>query len=199
MNCNVYNKKPFKSQIEPLNKQGFEYINPKAISNSYATDFYNYENGYLSYDPRLISAFHNGQRMVLDSPPIDNSIKLCQVYTDPTLSNYGKKYNSYADVNTGDILYYIDKSREDTMYEPLFENPARVQGVMYQDPMGTVYPEYKRVPVKNNNVMSTKNRRYSYGLSAIDDINEFREDIIHLQMRRADRKRYEPRYTGDIN
>jgi hypothetical protein len=206
--CN--NRLTFKNQNEPANKIGYEYLNPYATSKSLASDFYKVDCGkdptmgncsttlYSSTDPRLISAAHNGQILSLDSPPIDESIKLSEVYTDPRLKYYGQKYNNYSDINAGQITYYVDKSIEDTLFQPLFENPSNVTGKIYKDPMSSVYPEYHRTPIKNNNVLKTKNRIYTNGLSWLDDSNETREDIMHLQMRQHDRSRYEPRWTGDV-
>ena len=115
------NKLFFKNQIEPNNKNGSTFLNPTNISKSYASDFYaidcskspigNFNGiGYSSTDPRLISSMHNGQVLVLDKPPIDENIKLKNVYTDPRLKYYGQKYNDYRDINSGQILYYVYNS-----------------------------------------------------------------------------------------
>ena len=217
-NCNFSpyfeckNTYEFKNQIEPLNKTGYDYLNPQVITNSYAKDFYPvdcektqiggncHDTVYTSFDPRLVSGAHNGQKLFLDTPPLDDSIKLADIYTDPNLKNYGKSiYKNYSDIKNGQIMYYIDKSIEDSLFQPNFENPANVRGNIYKDPMGSTYPEYKRYPLIDNNFLHTKNRKYRYGLSSIDDSNEFREDIIHLQMRPQDRRRYEPRWTGNTS
>jgi hypothetical protein len=199
------NRLKFKEQIEPLNDKGYTFLNPESVSKAYAPDFYKIDcsdvpqgYAYTSTDPRLISIMHNGQVLPLDRPPTDESIKLKDIYTDPKMNYYGKRYNEYQDINVGQILYYIDKSIEDDLFQPVFENPSEVQGTIYKDPMGATYPEYARTPIKNNNVLKTKNRTYTYGLSSIDDINEFREDIIHKQMRVNDRSRYSSRYSGNI-
>ena len=193
------NKLSFKKQIEPSNKSGYEFINPKVISNAYASDFQKSDtNKYLSNDPRLISGAHNGQILELDRPPTDHHIKLQDIYTDPTMINYGRQYSNYSDIKAGDILYYTDKSIEDDLFYPLFENPANVEGVLYKDQMaGIAYPEYNRCHVYNPHLLKTKNRKFRYGLSSLNDTNEFREDLMHLQMRTQDRKRYVPRWTGD--
>ena len=142
---------------------------------------------------------HNGQSLVLDVPPTDEDIKMKDIYTDPRLNYFGQRYNNYSDINAGQILYYVDRNIEDSLFQPLFENPAEVDGKLYKDPMaGIAYPEYNRTPIFNTNVLKTRNRTYTHGLSSIDDINEFREDIIHKQMRVNDRQRYTTRYTGNI-
>lgn len=200
----------FKNQIEPLDKIGYNIINPEAIQNLYANDFYEIEckrdemndscpkKVYTSPDPRLISIYHGGQKLALDRPPLDPNIKLKDIYTDKSNKNYKNIYKDYADIKGGQIMYYIDKSIEDDLFQPVFENASNVTGQIYKDPMGGTYPEYERVPIKNNNVLNTRNRTYEYGLSSINDQNEFREDIIHLQMRPEDRRRYSTRWTGNI-
>jgi len=188
----------FKTQVEPTNKKGYEFINPENISNAYATDFYKHKDIYKSNDPRLISGAHNGQVLELDRPPTSHNVKLRDIYIDPNMANFGKQhYSNYEDIKAGDILYYNDKSIEDALFYPIFENPAIIEGKLYKDPMsGIAYPEYDRIPIYNNNVLKTKNRKYRYGLSYINDTNEFREDIIHLQNRPQDSKRYMPRWSG---
>ena len=190
----------FKTQVEPANKKGYEFINPENISNAYATDFHKHKDIYKSNDPRLISGAHNGQVLELDRPPTDHHIKLCDIYSDPNMVNFGKQhYYNYEDIKAGDILYYNDKSIEDSLFHPVFENPAIIESKLYKDPMsGIAYPEYVRTPILNDNLLKTKNRKYRYGSSYINDTNEFREDIIHLQMRPQDRTRYMPRWAGEL-
>ena len=141
------NKKLFKAQIEPRNLNKYEFLNPYAISKSYDKNFvgvkgsdtksYN-DTVYTSNDPRLVSATHSGQILALDKPPINESIELDKIYTDPKMKYYGQKYNSYGDINAGQILYYIDKSIEDTLYQPLFENNARISDNALLFPMNNI-------------------------------------------------------------
>jgi hypothetical protein len=97
-----YYTKQFKDQIEPRNMTGFIDLNPTCVQKNYDKSFekveYNNQflNGekkvvYASTDPRLVSASHNGQILALDRPAIDGSIKLADIYTDPSLKYYGKK------------------------------------------------------------------------------------------------------------
>ena len=128
---------------------------------------------------------------------MDSNIRLCEIYNDG-LRNYGQKYKNYSSIKEGDIMYYYDKSIENSLFNPIFENPANVESQLYKDPMASIaYPEYIRNPIYKSNLLKTKNRDYRYNLSAIDDQNEFREDIIHLQMRPQDRTKYSARWTGD--
>lgn len=200
-----YDRKVFKKQIEPRNIEGFVNLNPDAIRNQYDKSFskINCQNTgatfYGSSDPRLVSSFHNGQFLPLDKPPINGGqIKLADIYTDPTLQNYGKQYSSYMDVNAGDIVYYIDKSIQDAFYKPVYENNAYDTGVLYKDPMGSMKPQYLRQPVIGNNVLNTKRENYQHGLSWMEDSNEQREDIIARQQLKNNQQKYSARWTGNI-
>jgi hypothetical protein len=200
-----YDKKIFKHQIEPRNIHGFVNLNPDAIREQYDKSFSKVmcENTkqvvYTSSDPRLISSTHGGQVLGLDKPPINGGqIKLADIYTDPTLQNYGKQYSSYMDVNAGDIVYYIDKSIQDAFYKPVYENNAYDTGVLYKDPMGAMKPQYERQPILGNNVLNTKRENYQYGLSWLSDSIEQREDLISKQQLKNNQQKYSARWTGNI-
>lgn len=194
-----------KQQIEPMYQSGFSYLNPTCISNAYARDFFGVScpsntpstcsKGYTSSDPRLISSMHQGQTLILDRPPTDQSMLLKDIYIDPHMREYGKKYSGYSDIKAGDIMYYIDKERQNALSSPNFTIPANVETSLYSNPMNGVWPIYERQPIFDNNVLDTKNRTYFTGLSSLDDSTEFRESLMNLQMRKQNRKRYEPRWS----
>jgi hypothetical protein len=202
-NCD--NQIVFKSQIEPSNKQGYNYINPEAVTNSYDKTFQavpaNYtgfnNTVFVSNDPRLISGAHNGQILALDRPPMNAKIELDQIYLDPLMKEYGKKYNDYSDVKAGQIVYYIDKSIEDANYLPVYTNNAYVKGVMYKDPMDGMNPQYIRTPVIKTDLLDTKNNKTNQ-LSWIRDSLESREDLINLQQQKYNKQKYSSRWTGNL-
>ena len=200
-------KKLFKNQIEPKNLNGYTYINPYTISKSYDKNFQVIDDPtankdgkvYISNDPRLISATHFGQMLELDRPPINEDVKLDEIYTNPNMKYYGQTYNSYSDINAGQIMYYIDKSIQDAEFEPIFTNNSVVKGTMFKDPMGAMKPQYNRTSIINTNLLDTKHNNYKdVGLSWIRDSQESREDLLALQMRKHNEQRYEPRWTGNI-
>ena len=150
----------FSQSIQPLPKSGFKNLNPQVLTDNFSEDFTQINcpptkscstPQFYSPDPRLISASHNGQILTLDSPPIEFSMKLNDIPKDENLDNYGQNYKSYADVNAGQIMYYINKSREDPYYNPLFVSSAKVDGYLYQDPMGALKPQYARTQLRNDN------------------------------------------------
>jgi hypothetical protein len=201
------NKRLFKTQIEPRNLNKYEFLNPNTISKSYdksftglkgsATRSYN-NTVYTTNDPRLMSPNFGGEIMALDKPPINESIELDKIYTDPTMKYYGQQYNSYKDINAGQILYYIDKSIEDSLFDPLFVNNANVEGVVYKDPMGSMKPQYLRTPIKNQNLLETRHNNNHGELTWVRDSQETREDLMATQMSTINRQKYSSRWTGNL-
>ena len=202
---NCYNNRVFDQNIEPrLQPNEYTNLNPKAIDNLYDTSFKKIEcdinegcgkTVYISTDPRLISTSHSGQVLALDVPPLNGKVKLSEVYTDPRLQNYGRRYTSYEDVNAGQIEYYIDKHFDDAFYTPVYENPSFATSSILIDPMGSIKPQYNRVPVKNNNVMDTKRDNFDHKLSSLQDSNEHREDLMARQQRKNNQQNYQLRWV----
>jgi hypothetical protein len=188
-------------------KEGLNLINPQAYQEQYSTKFdqVDCDTGcgdacgvkptYASWDPRLYSAVHN-QYITLDRPPLESDVPLDQVY-DKKLKRYGQGYKTYADVNAGNVLYYVDKSREDPYYSPLFAQPARVATVVYKDPMGAMKPEYPRIVPNTKLIGDTDCDNEGYCLSWIRDSQKHREDILASQMAKINQRRWEPRWSNN--
>lgn len=214
-NCNTpemlscYNiTPPFLDTIGPQNQGGYKYLNPNVYESKYATD----SNAitcpnnqgcpklqFASGDPRLVSASHSGQILTLDRPPIETQPLLSSLSTDKTLDKYGQNYRTYNDVNAGHVMYYVDKSRVDAFSGPVFTVPAQTVGYLYQDPMGSITPEYNRIPLKCANHINTMRSKYNGGLSWIEDSQEQREDLISKQMFRINQERWDPRWETKSN
>lgn len=188
-----YNSVPFRSDIEPLHNNGIKLINPEVIQSKYSPDFQKIEcrgeTQYASHDPRLFYAPY-AQTLTLDRPPLDNTSNL----SDKSLTNYGQHYNGYKDINAGQIVYYINKERQEPFFSPLYTTPAYTYGNLYQDPMGSIKPEYNRVPLKYNNPLDTHKQTYDGELSWIQDSTSHREDMLSKQMARTNQQRYESRW-----
>lgn len=201
--CHDY--KPFRFDIEPRKEKGYVTINPSVINNKYANDFTRIEclgkqgfpkEQYTSTDPRLISVPHSGQVLVLDNPPIDSTTKLTDISSDKSLDGYGQHYQSYSDINGGQIMYYINKEQQDPFFSPNFTTSARMYGTMYKDPMGALKPQYDREPLKYNNPLDTQNGNYDGCLSFIQDTMNHRQDLMSRQLRKRNQERWEPRWQG---
>lgn len=158
-------------------------LNPQVINQGYANDFVKVGNAYTSYDPRLISAFHNGQRLMLNTIPADQSIKMKDIYTNPYAPNFqARTYNNYKNVAAGDITYYVDSSVDVPLFAPVYTKTAIISVDDYVDPMGTPKTHYIRTPLTRDNPITNRAKQYySTGLSFLEDTNEFREDLMNRQ------------------
>ena len=201
-----YSNNPFKVQPEPVTKYGHIILNPdvtckdkfdktfEEISVKNCPSSACIGTTYSSSDPRLYNK--NGSRLQLDTPPLNASVKLSSLTTDKSLNHYGQGYKSYSDINSGQILYYISKDREDTFYKPLFSREATAVGTLYKDPMGSIKPHYDRIPVEQYNTTKLCGESDKYCLSFMKDTQFHREDILSRQMSKQNSQRYEPRWTN---
>lgn len=197
---------PFRQNIEPKgvvypdDNSREVYLNP--IQN-YSKDFkqitVNTKDGpetqYTSSDPRLKSAIRGGRIYPLNAPPVSSSTSAVEILDDTSLDNYGQNYKGYSDTK-GDIKYYINKRLEDPFNYPNFSTSATVTGNVFVDPMGSIKPEYNRVPLKISRHVGPDRANYEGGLSWMEDSSNFRQDIMALQMRRTLQESYEPRWYG---
>lgn len=206
--CNP--RRLFKVQQEPHNKSGRILLNNSVISQEKHDPTFEAINvkdcpssscvgtTYLNSDPRLYNAAA-ATWLQLDRPPLNASTKLNTLNKNKSLDYYGQNYKSYADINAGQYLYYIDKDREDVLYPPLFSKKATVVGTMYKDPMGAMKPQYDRIPNEQQDHAILNNPcdvTGGYCLSYMKDTQAHREDLLSLQMRKRNEQRYAPRWTN---
>ena len=119
-------------------------------------------------DPRLISAAHSGERLLLDAPVRNGNVSMKNVYDER--SGYGMNYDNFGQIRGGDILYYYDSDIGIPFIDPLFENgPFKKEN--YIDPMGTYKPHFYR---DSNNVCGK-------GLTWLRDSQYQRADIMARQ------------------
>lgn len=201
-----YDRTPISYNIEPTDEKGYFNLNPQAISEKYSHDFQKVKcdgkqscpiTQYASKDPRLVSVSHSGQVQTLDKPPIQSDIPLDKIAHDESLNRYGQRYNTYSDINAGQIMYYVDKSIADPFFLPVFATSAGVQGTLYRDPMGAFKPQYDREPLKCNDRLNTQKTSYDGCLSWIQDSQEYRENLVASQMRKMNEQRWTPRWNSN--
>jgi hypothetical protein len=201
-----YDTLPFGTDVEPSDKQGFAKINNELeeqhLDRSYHQIQYAKkgdacEIAFTSDDPRLIDV-PRAQRVALNSPPFNSGMNLTKIYTDPRMGEYGKHYRSYRDINTGDIVYYVDKSIEDPFFNPNFVTSAQMKATLYRDPMGEIKPQFERYPLKPDNHLNTTKCEYDGGLSWISDSQEFRQDLMSYQMRKHNEQRWSSMWTSTV-
>lgn len=191
---NCGNALVFRQDIQPRHQVGYHTLNPQVVQEKFTPGFYKApcnKEVYLSNDPRLISVAHGGAVLHLDRPPLDSNIQLSELNTEPALNNYGRGYMTYADINAGDIEYYIDKSVRDPFYQPVFNTPAHVTSVLFRDPMGVYKPHYERIPMSYKNPVTDPKNHFDGSLSFIDDSQAYRQDLMARQMAIRNQQRWQ--------
>ena len=200
-NCKVpnsldcVNTLTFRQNNQPTDQKGYYFLNPAAYTNKLATDFIEKGGQFMSTDPRLIDA-PLAQTLTLDTVPMDSSMKLCSIYTDPRLCNYGKGYKTYSDITAGQILYYVDESISDAYFSPNFVSTASIDSYVYQDPMSSLKPRYDRYPLTCDNKVLNIKDKFKYCLSSMEDTTNFREDIMSKQMSKRNEQSWTARWAG---
>jgi hypothetical protein len=193
-NINSNSNNIFKYQQELINKNGKTLLNPNILHKH--DPYFNFNknrNTYSNSDPRLHHVMSNTS-LELDIPPLTSATKLNTLLTDNTLNCYGQGYKSYNDINSGSILYYIQKDTENILFKPLYTTQTDVIGSLYTDPMGSIKPQWDRVYDKNYNPII--NNKSDVCSTFLRDSQFHREDLLSLQMRKINQQRYAPRYTN---
>lgn len=153
-----------------------------------ARDFFKTDgdHGAHSLDPRLIDPVRN-IHMVLDRPPYQprNVQPLQNIYNDCQNNIRPQIYNGgYESIYPGDLEYYIDASQAQAYTDPQFAIQQAVVPFVFQDPMGSLKPQYDRVPLyKNNQNISD----YTFD----QDQMSFREDMITRLQRTMNQNDYQ--------
>ncbi len=150
--------------------------------------------GFQGTNPLLMEAAR-GQRLLLDTPNLASSVKLGDVPVDsiytPEFRTIGGLYNTYNDIHSGQIQYYIDDATKDTYRRPVYITPAKVFPVMKTTPMSVNWIDYERVPCvgykwKYSDTVDCDSRTH--------DTLEFRQSIMTSQQRLRNSQRYEGLY-----
>jgi hypothetical protein len=200
-----YNTDIFKKQQEPNNKEGYKWINKPDGGLQVSKGFESVtcpENcacpgtTYISHDPRLLDVRRNILTK-LDRPSYTGEVNLKDIY-NKDLNGYGRSfYADYADIDTGQIGYYYDRSIEDAFYKPVYDIPSKVTGVLYQDPMSNMKPQYIKEPIMKSDPINGPEDNFAC-LSFVSDTNGFREDIIARQQLKNNQQKYSARWTGNL-
>lgn len=136
---------------------------------------------WTSTDPRLISSAHNGQRLVLDRPPLNGKLTMPEVARH---CGYPNVYNTYSDIHGGQIRYYYDKQLAVPFIPQLFNTSGLVVKENYIDPMDSHKPHYSRVDASSNNPCDGDGSCLSW----IRDSQFHREDMMAKQLWRRNQQ-----------
>lgn len=117
--------------------------------------------------------------------PPEGSINFEDIY-DPRFTSYGDPYRSYSDINLGQVQYYY--SDVDAYRMPNFATRSNVDFIEYRTPQGQIWPEYQRTAGVDD-VRSHVESQYTA------DNTFHREDLMSLQMNKANRIAWAQRYA----
>lgn len=208
--CNIpqyfdlFNTAKFGDSIQPISENiTFNNLNPNVYYSKLTKNYIPIKSDdckgacnditYINEDPRLKDAPRSIQTR-LDRPPITGDVRLKNVYNSE-YDAYRLGFIPYKDIIDGQINYYVDNSIKDALYKPVFSEEAKVDKVLYRDPMGAMKPEYTRIPIINTVNPTVYNRdNYPYGLSYIQDTQSHREDIMSYQQRRHNQEKWSARW-----
>lgn len=123
---------------------------------------------YQSSDPRLTSSAHSGQKLALDSIPLNGKVPICKTQCIP---GYPNVYDTYSNIHGGQLSYYYDDQLAVPFISQLFVQPGLVVRENYVDPMDSYKPHYCRAALDNKNC-----------LSWIRDSQFHREDLMSKQI-----------------
>lgn len=207
MDC--HNRLMLGQQIQPFHQKGWTELNRQVLTNKLDPSFGKLPKGcnspagceapsYVSADPRLFSSTR-ADYTVLDRPPINGNVPLNDIY-NPKWNHYSRTFEPYETIGDGQIEYYVDTSIQNAYFDPNFTTKAHEVGVLYRDPMGSIKPEYSRLPIFNTeNPVTRCKGEYMYCLSWMDDSTAQREDILSYQMRKRNQERWETRWSQKLN
>lgn len=133
---------------------------------------------FTSLDPRLIDVMR-GYRMDLNVPAFDSTFHDKQRRTNII---HPQSYQSYKDITGGQVFYYSDKYLRQPYFSPNFQLRSQVSPTIFEDPMGSLKPQYERIPITNS--------AYISGYTSDQDQISFREDIMARQMRTMNQQSY---------
>jgi len=145
--------------------------------------------GYTSTDPRLIESIR-GTTLILNEPPRDTGISMSDVYKP---NNVKQHYDSYNDIEFGQIRYYVNNDISHPYFNPNFSDDVETVGYLQRDPMGGINTVYKR-EVKYRNPCENNSGKFKHCLSFMEDSNAQREDIMAKQMYTMNKSRWSSRY-----
>lgn len=152
-------------------------------------------NVYAGFNPILYEPVR-AQRMLLDRPHYTGEVAVGNVCKDeiytPYFRKYGKNYTNYEDINGGDVQYWMSEKSAEPYSYPNFITPAIVDHTMVSNPMGTVYPEYRRLSMKQYDWDKCNQDSCD---SYTHDSLEFRQELMEAQSRKRNQQEYGYRWA----
>lgn len=156
---------------------------------------------YTSNDPRLCSAGHSGQRIVLDKPPTNGDL-----YTtdglDPSIKYSKSSSTGYSDgyinLKNGSITYYYDLQLATPFIPQLFDLQHTTIKEPYTDPMGICKPHYIYTPTTSDD--NTESVACTTCPTWLRDSEFHRQDLMSKQLAKTNQTNYQVNLamSGDL-
>jgi hypothetical protein len=160
----------------------YNTLNKETSVRNCAVDYVKINNLYGSMDPRTYDS-PRAQRLYLDSTPrvSQNTQPQGNIYDMET--NHVGYYKDYQSIRGGDITYYVDNIA-DPYSNPTYVIPSYTTPTILVDPMGSIKPYYKRIPIFQSD-------RNCFEYSFDRDQCGFREDIMSKQSELINRSAFD--------
>jgi len=150
---------------------------------------------YANNDPRLCSAGHSGQRIVLDKPPTNGDLfttnGLDVSIECSNSSSTGYTDSSYMNLKNGSITYYYDVQLATPFIPQLFDSSHKIIKETYIDPMGICKPHYIFVPAFSRDETLTQKKSCIYCPTWLRDSQSHREDLMSKQIVKTNQNNYQ--------
>lgn len=152
-------------------------------------------DAYQGCTPLLKNAMRGGEALILDEPPRTHS--KCTPYSDDGLytsaqTGIGCKYSSYADIDFGQLQYYVSDTANTVYTSPAYAIPSTVHHVLKRDPMDMPYMEFERIPAASYHWDDSKDIS-----SFIYDTAMHREDLMSRQQSKTLEQDFSARWFGE--
>ena len=182
---------PISNKYQPMNheKQQISFLNKLGLTPM--TDYHitKDEEGkqtyFYGFDSRMVDA--RGMRMSLDKPAMVGAVDMDDVYKIDN-SGYGGVYQTYGDINNGNIAYYVDQSVSQPFFDPVYTLSSTVNKTVIMDPMTNPKPEYSKMV--DSTLRSVVDDQY-----ARDQLT-FREELMTRQQDLYNRTSWTNRWVG---
>ena len=182
----VMDDRPFSDErIHFLNRLGlYEMPDYHVVANAakpLQPGYYYPQDGRVVDAPRSIA-------MTLDRPAMVGAVDMSQVSNFDNRA-YGASYKTYADIKGGQIAYYVNQDIAQPFFNPVYAISSAVEKNIRVDPMGSVKPEFVKMPV-------TSTLHHISRDQATRDQLSFREDLMSLQQNLYNRTSWTNRWIS---
>lgn len=152
------------------------------------TDYHLQKDGTVFYgwDSRVVDA--RGMRLHLDQPAKVGAVAMDDVYKIDN-SGYGGVYQTYSQMNNGNIAYYVDQSVSQPFFDPVYTLSSNVEKNILLDPMTNPKPNYTKYV--NSTLKSVVDDQF-----ARDQLS-FREELMSRQQNLYNRTSWTNRWIVD--